>query len=259
MRLAFRIPLSSPSKRESNQQLKNALTSYISGSSCPETMLLAKQPYESALSSLLASCLPTPARVQEQARVASRANSFGEEGLPALRRCFGPLHMRMRTVNSLYQMSTSLDILRPAPSPTAAQSPCESQTRDLERRAYQFAEIMIAKNFTDPAVQQLLAPDFRCQIELPGGRISVVSSREAFVSHYTKYKTTWLEGVSNVTTEIDEDTGLAKVILLLLLLDTPRANPQEAVLVQWWKKDRGTWRCYQQSGMRGGSGYGACI
>ncbi|KAF2209464.1 hypothetical protein CERZMDRAFT_100258 [Cercospora zeae-maydis SCOH1-5] len=156
-------------------------------------------------------------------------------------------------------MSTSLDILRPAPSPPTGRSPRESETRDLERRANQFAEIMTTKDFADPAVKQLLAPDFRCQIELPGGRISMVNSRDAFVNHYSKYKTTLLESVSNVTAEIDENTGLAKVMLLLLLSDPPRAIFQEAVMVQWWKKDRDTWKCYQQNGMRGGSVYGACI
>ncbi|PIA97190.1 hypothetical protein CB0940_05552 [Cercospora beticola] len=156
-------------------------------------------------------------------------------------------------------MSTSLDILRPAPSPPTPRSSCESDTRDLERRANKFAEIMTTKNFADPALKQLVVPDFRCQIELAGGRVGVVNSRDAFVNHYRKYKSTSLVNVSNLTAEIDEDTGLAKVMLLLHITDSPQTSPQEAVSVQWWKKDQGAWRCYQQTGMRGGSGYGACI
>ena len=30
---------------------------------------------------------------------------------------------------------------------------------------------------------------------------------------------------------------------------------RESVTILWWRRERGVWRCYQQTGMRGVSGY----
>lgn len=149
------------------------------------------------------------------------------------------------------RMTSSLDILRPSPSPPDATSSSRSATKDLETRSLKFAEIMGSRNYADPVFHQLVTPDFKCQIELPDGSIGMVQSREAFVSHFRKNTRTRLLDVSNVTIDLDEDAGLAKVMLLLRLGDTPRPVPQEAVSILWWKLDRGSWRCYQQTGMRG--------
>lgn len=149
------------------------------------------------------------------------------------------------------RMTSSLDILRPSPSPPDATSSSRSATKDLETRSLKFAEIMGTRNYADPVFQQLVTADFKCQIELPDGSIGMVQSREAFVSHFRKNTRTRLLDVSNVTIDLDEDAGLAKVMLLLRLGDTPRPVPQEAVSILWWKLDRGSWRCYQQTGMRG--------
>ena len=83
----------------------------------------------------------------------------------------------------------------------------------------------------------------------------MVQSRDAFVNHYRTHTRTRLLDVSNATSDIDEDAGLAKVMLLLRIADSPSRIPQEAVSIMWWKQDRGSWRCYQQTGMRGVSGY----
>lgn len=155
----------------------------------------------------------------------------------------------MSTIHT--RMTSSLDILRPSPSPPDATSSSRSATKDLETRSLKFAEIMGSRNYADPVFHQLVTPDFKCQIELPDGSIGMVQSREAFVSHFRKNTRTRLLDVSNVTIDLDEDAGLAKVMLLLRLGDTPRPVPQEAVSILWWKLDRGSWRCYQQTGMRG--------
>lgn len=111
---------------------------------------------------------------------------------------------------------------------------------------------MSTRNYADPLFQQLVTPDFKCQVELADGSLGMVQSREAFVSHFRKHTRTRLLDVSNVTIDLDEDAGLAKVMLLLRLADSPRPLPQEAVSILWWKLDRDLWRCYQQTGMRGG-------
>lgn len=152
-------------------------------------------------------------------------------------------------------MATSLDILRPSPSPPAAIKSVDPSGREVESRALKFANLLCSRNFTDPLMKQLLVSDFKCQVELPGGRVGMVHSRSEFINHYTKHNGTRLLDVSNVTTEIDEKSGLGRVMLLLRIADSPRGIPQEAVSVLWWRRDKGAWRCYQQTGMRGVSGF----
>lgn len=62
--------------------------------------------------------------------------------------------------------------------------------------------------------------------------------------------------VVGMSTEVKEKEGRASVWMLLALPDDDTGSVQESVIVLQWKTDGGRWMCYEQSALRGGSGFG---
>lgn len=155
-------------------------------------------------------------------------------------------------------MASSLDILRPAPSPPTIRSPLDSTAHDLEQRCIRIAQIVDTRDWNDPNLSRWLVSDFTAIIDVSSTRGSSaipMQGRDAFINYFHRHNKTRIVGVSNVTSEVDEEAGVASVWLLLDLSDPKERSPRENVTMFSWRRERGAWRCWQQRGMRGVSGY----
>jgi hypothetical protein len=137
-------------------------------------------------------------------------------------------------------MTTSLDILRPSPSPAPKPSTSNTLAAELEARSLKLAHVLSRPKPTvgppEPAVRTWLVPDFYSELE---------------------HADTQLTDITNVTTDVDEEAGEARVCLLLRVKRRGGgpAMPTEAVTVWFWTREKGVWKCARQMGMRGVSGY----
>lgn len=62
--------------------------------------------------------------------------------------------------------------------------------------------------------------------------------------------------IMSVSTEVKEEEGRASVWMLVGLSNDPHDHVRESITVMQWRIDGGRWKCYEQTALRDGSGFG---
>lgn len=140
-------------------------------------------------------------------------------------------------------MASSLEILRPSPShrtPNHRPSTTPSTTtRDLETRSIAVSRALLLKDPSHPILKSNLTADFTSE-EQTNRRDRVPVGIE----------------VITVSANVDEERGRASVWVLFRESDLrSRGLSGENVSVLSWWRERGVWRCWRQSAVRGVSGF----
>ncbi|KAF2163149.1 hypothetical protein M409DRAFT_26594 [Zasmidium cellare ATCC 36951] len=138
-------------------------------------------------------------------------------------------------------MVSSLEILRPTPSlrtPTHRPTHSPSKTaHDLETRSIAISRALLLSDPTHPVLKTNLTPDFTS--EEPNRSRTCVGI-----------------DVITVSANVDEERGRASVWVLFRESDlTSGGLSGENVSVLSWWRERGVWRCWRQTAVRGVSGF----
>jgi hypothetical protein len=114
-------------------------------------------------------------------------------------------------------------------------SPPGSTALELQTRSIRLAEVFSAGEWPHPDLLRWLAPDF----EKNRSRNSIGTKK-----------------VLSANADVNEQEGKASVwVLLKTAAPSPRVLPRENLAVFRWRRERGSWRCYEQTEMDGVAGY----
>lgn len=140
-------------------------------------------------------------------------------------------------------MASSLEILRPTPShraPSHRPSQSASTTaRDLETRSVAVSRALLLRDPSHPILKANLTADFASEDQ---------TNRRERVPFGIE--------VITVSANVDEERGRASVWVLFRESDLRSGglSGENVSVLSWWR-ERGVWRCWRQSAVRGVSGF----
>lgn len=153
--------------------------------------------------------------------------------------------------------SNSLEMLLPHQLMESPQSRRQESTpaqllEDLNCRiTYRIA----THDWTHPDFNELISEDYRSYLEYQStpyacGRKTYIANYRAFVEANPAY---WIEPICTVA-DVRDDNSTAVVWMLLRVSGHPRGVQRESVTVVHWRRRRGKWQAYKQTGIRGAGG-----
>lgn len=142
-------------------------------------------------------------------------------------------------------MASSLEILRPTPShrtpthrPSTTPSSSTRTAHDLETRSIAVSSALLLKDPTHPILKANLTADFTSEETINRSRVPCGIE------------------VITVSANVDEERGRASVWVLFRESDLRNGglSGENVSVLSWWR-ERGVWRCWRQSAVRGVSGF----
>lgn len=137
------------------------------------------------------------------------------------------------------QMASSLEILRPSPSPTNETHSIGSLAKDLEDKSSTLIKLMSKRDWSHPDVQQYI--DSSTWLPQQPFTVSGKAAEPEIIS---------------VSAEVREEEGRASVWMLIALPNDTHGLERESIAVMQWKLTGGSWKCYEQTASYGGSSFG---
>ncbi|CZT20498.1 uncharacterized protein RCC_06358 [Ramularia collo-cygni] len=149
-------------------------------------------------------------------------------------------------------MATSLEILRPSPSPVKELNPVGTLARDLEDRSSTLIKLIALQDWEHPDIERYLDPASLAN----QSRKSSSRARKACCDRSTIAGIGPELKILSVSTEVEEDEGQASVWMLLSLPRDVHGLVREIITIMQWRIDAGRWKCYEQTAPQAGSGFG---
>ncbi|PIA93965.1 hypothetical protein CB0940_04652 [Cercospora beticola] len=149
-------------------------------------------------------------------------------------------------------MDKSLEVLNPKPWASRKHTYTSETAKTLESLSRQIMEAATARDWQNTLFTKYVAPKFIADFEHSAGQ--VLDSWQAYIEHHERIASQnpyYGFEVLNTAADVYELSGKAIIYVLLKGFGHPKNVQRESIMLMYWRRREGLWRCHKEKVIRG--------